>query len=157
MRQQLSSARQAGFVLAIGILIAASGAPAQAQEITPPEKFFAFQLGSDRKMARWDKIVEYYQLLEKQSGGQMKLIDMGPTTMGHPFLLAIVSSAENIGKLDRLREISTQLADPRGLSEAQAMSLSVNGFVNDLVRQFPMEYSVELKRLIEMEMEGSVG
>ena len=45
----------------------------------------------------------------------------------------------------------------RGLSEAQAMSLSVNGFVNDLVRQFAMEYSVELKRLIEMEMEGSVG
>jgi Fe-S cluster assembly protein SufB len=45
----------------------------------------------------------------------------------------------------------------RGLSQAQAMSLSVNGFVNDLVRQFPMEYSVELKRLIELEMEGSVG
>src|SRR6266478_4366468 len=45
----------------------------------------------------------------------------------------------------------------RGLTEAQAMSLSVNGFVNDLVRQFPMEYSVELKRLIELEMEGSVG
>ncbi len=45
----------------------------------------------------------------------------------------------------------------RGLTEAQAMSLSVNGFVNDLVRQFPMEYSVELKRLIDLEMEGSVG
>ncbi|MDB4385135.1 Fe-S cluster assembly protein SufB [Opitutaceae bacterium] len=45
----------------------------------------------------------------------------------------------------------------RGLSEAQAMSLAVNGFVNDLVRQFPMEYSVELKRLIDLEMEGSVG
>jgi len=45
----------------------------------------------------------------------------------------------------------------RGLTEAQAMSLSVNGFINDLVRQFPMEYSVELKRLIDLEMEGSVG
>ena len=45
----------------------------------------------------------------------------------------------------------------RGLSEAQAMSMSVNGFVNDLVRQFPLEYSVELKRLIDLEMEGSVG
>ena len=45
----------------------------------------------------------------------------------------------------------------RGLSEAQAMSLSVNGFVNDLIRQFPMEYSVELKRLIDLQMEGSVG
>jgi Fe-S cluster assembly protein SufB len=45
----------------------------------------------------------------------------------------------------------------RGLTEAQAMSLSVNGFVNDLVNQFPIEYSVELKRLIDLEMEGSVG
>ncbi|MBO7520642.1 MAG: Fe-S cluster assembly protein SufB, partial [Opitutales bacterium] len=45
----------------------------------------------------------------------------------------------------------------RGLSEAEAMSLAVNGFVNDLVRRFPMEYSVELKRLIELQMEGAVG
>jgi Fe-S cluster assembly protein SufB len=45
----------------------------------------------------------------------------------------------------------------RGLNEGEAMSLAVNGFVNDLVKQFPMEYSVELKRLIDMEMEGSVG
>jgi Fe-S cluster assembly protein SufB len=45
----------------------------------------------------------------------------------------------------------------RGLTEGQAMSLSVNGFINDLVREFPMEYSVELKRLIDLEMEGSVG
>ena len=45
----------------------------------------------------------------------------------------------------------------RGLDEGQAMSLAVNGFINDLVREFPMEYSVELKRLIDLEMEGSVG
>ncbi|MBH53364.1 MAG: Fe-S cluster assembly protein SufB [Opitutaceae bacterium] len=45
----------------------------------------------------------------------------------------------------------------RGLNEGEAMSLAVNGFVNDLVKQFPMEYSVELKRLIDLEMEGSVG
>lgn len=45
----------------------------------------------------------------------------------------------------------------RGLTEGEAMSLSVNGFVNDLTRRFPMEYSVELKRLIDLEMEGSVG
>ncbi len=44
----------------------------------------------------------------------------------------------------------------RGLSEGEAMSLAVNGFVNDLIKEFPMEYSVELKRLIDMEMEGSV-
>lgn len=45
----------------------------------------------------------------------------------------------------------------RGIPEAAAMSLAVNGFINDLVQEFPMEYSVELKRLIELEMEGGVG
>ena len=55
-------------------------AAAAAQEITPPEKFFGFQLGADKKMARWDKIVEYYGVLEKQSGGRMKVVNMGPTS-----------------------------------------------------------------------------
>ena len=47
--------------------------------------------------------------------------------------------------------------EQRGLSRAEAMSLVVNGFINNLAKEFPMEYSVELKRLIELEMEGSVG
>ena len=45
----------------------------------------------------------------------------------------------------------------RGLTRAQAMSLAVNGFINDLVQEFPMEYSVELRRLIDLEMEDSIG
>ncbi|MDE6431987.1 MAG: Fe-S cluster assembly protein SufB [Opitutales bacterium] len=45
----------------------------------------------------------------------------------------------------------------RGIPEKNAISLSVNGFVNDLVREFPMEYSVELKRLIALETEKFVG
>ncbi|MDR0535057.1 MAG: Fe-S cluster assembly protein SufB [Puniceicoccales bacterium] len=45
----------------------------------------------------------------------------------------------------------------RGIREAEAMSLAVNGFINDLVKEFPIEYSAELKRLVELEMEGSVG
>ena len=59
---------------------------AGAQEITSPERFFGFQLGADKKMARWDKIVEYFGVLEKQSGGQMKVVNMGPTSEGNPFL-----------------------------------------------------------------------
>jgi Fe-S cluster assembly protein SufB len=45
----------------------------------------------------------------------------------------------------------------RGLKRSEAMSLSVNGFVNDLVRMFPLEYSVELKRLIDLEVGNAVG
>ena len=39
--------------------------PAAAQEITTPEKFFGFQLGADKKMARWDKIIEFCRPLKQ--------------------------------------------------------------------------------------------
>lgn len=45
----------------------------------------------------------------------------------------------------------------RGLTEAEAMSLIVSGFIEPIVKELPMEYSLELNRLIELEMEGSVG
>lgn len=45
----------------------------------------------------------------------------------------------------------------RGLSEEQAATLIVNGFANPIVRKLPMEYAVELNRLLALEMTGSVG
>jgi Fe-S cluster assembly protein SufB len=45
----------------------------------------------------------------------------------------------------------------RGLTESEALSLVVSGFIEPIVKELPMEYAVELNRLIEMEMEGSVG
>jgi Fe-S cluster assembly protein SufB len=45
----------------------------------------------------------------------------------------------------------------RGLSEQQAMSMIVNGFIEPVTRTLPMEYAVEWSRLIELNMEGSVG
>ncbi len=66
-------------------------------------------------------------------------------------------AAQHEASVSKVSEEMIFYMQQRGLTEAQAMSLAVNGFVNDLVRQFPMEYSVELKRLIDLEMEGSVG
>lgn len=45
----------------------------------------------------------------------------------------------------------------RGLSEAEAAQLIVNGFVEPITRELPLEYAVEMNRMIELEMEGSVG
>ena len=45
----------------------------------------------------------------------------------------------------------------RGLTEAEASTMIVNGFVEPLIRALPMEYAVEMNRLIELQMEGSVG
>jgi Fe-S cluster assembly protein SufB len=45
----------------------------------------------------------------------------------------------------------------RGLKDDQARLMIVNGFIEPFVKELPMEYAVELNRLIELEMEGSVG
>ena len=45
----------------------------------------------------------------------------------------------------------------RGLSEEEAMAMVVRGFVEPIARELPMEYALELNRLIELQMEGSVG
>jgi Fe-S cluster assembly protein SufB len=45
----------------------------------------------------------------------------------------------------------------RGLTEAEASTMIVGGFIEPLVKELPMEYAVEMNRLIELQMEGSVG
>ncbi|WP_420463714.1 Fe-S cluster assembly protein SufB [Candidatus Palauibacter sp.] len=45
----------------------------------------------------------------------------------------------------------------RGLDQAEAMAMIVRGFIEPVARELPLEYAIELNRLIEMEMEGSVG
>jgi len=45
----------------------------------------------------------------------------------------------------------------RGLSEDQAAIMIVNGFLEPFIKELPMEYAVELNRLVELQMEGSVG
>ncbi len=45
----------------------------------------------------------------------------------------------------------------RGLTEAEASTMIVNGFIEPLVKELPMEYALEMNRLIELQMEGSVG
>ena len=98
-----------------------------AQAITSPDQFFGYRLGSDKHMARWDKIVEYYGVLEKQSGGRMKVINMGPTSEGNPFLAVIITAAANMQKLEHYRDINLKLSDPRGLTEQQARAFVDEG------------------------------
>ncbi len=45
----------------------------------------------------------------------------------------------------------------RGMSEEEAMAMIVRGFVEPIARELPMEYALELNRLIELQMEGAVG
>ncbi|MCW4013601.1 MAG: M14 family metallopeptidase [Candidatus Bathyarchaeota archaeon] len=93
---------------------------------TPPETFFGHQLGADRKIARWDKIVEYFMLLETESP-RIKVMEMGPTTEGNPFLAVMISSEENLANLDRLQEVNKKIADPEDVEPEEAEKLVAEG------------------------------
>jgi Fe-S cluster assembly protein SufB len=45
----------------------------------------------------------------------------------------------------------------RGLTEQEAMAMIVNGFIEPITKELPLEYAVELNRLIQLQMEGAVG
>lgn len=95
-------------------------------KIPSPKEFFGFEMGEDRKLARWDKIVEYFYLLDKLSD-RIKVVELGKTTEGNPFLLAYISSPRNLKNLEKYRRISYALATPIGLSEERAERLVRQG------------------------------
>lgn len=59
--------------------------------------------------------------------------------------------------VSRVNENQLFYLQSRGLKESEATALIVNGFMDPITKQLPLEYAVEMNRLIEMEMEGSVG
>ena len=117
--------------LVVGLIVASLVLPtaardAHAQDVPSPEDFFGFQMGADRKLARWDKLVEYYELLGEASP-RLQVVHMGETTMGHPFLALYVSSPENLGRLEALRRVNARLSDPRGASDDELREAVTNG------------------------------
>ena len=94
-------------------------------EITKPKIFFGFAAGEERELARWDKIVEYFYLLAGQSD-RIRVVNMGDTTEGNPFLQVIISAKENLEHLDEIKQNNLLIADPRGLSKKQMEALAEN-------------------------------
>jgi len=72
-------------------------------------------------------------------------IDEQDVTVGHE------------ASVSRIGEEQLFYLKSRGLTEAEASTMIVNGFIEPLVKELPMEYAIEMNRLIELQMEGSVG
>ncbi len=113
-----------------GVLLAAVAAvllaPAALAQVSTPEQFFGFRIGTDGELARYPKVLEYLQLLAKTTD-RVKYEELGKTTMGAPYVLVTISAPANLSQLDRLVAINRRLADPRGLSEAEAHRLVAEG------------------------------
>jgi len=99
---------------------------AQSSKIPTPESVVGFAPGAESKLATYDQTVEYFKKLDAASD-QMMLVEAGTSTQGRTYYFALISSKENLKKIDRYREIARRLARPEGLTEAQAVALAREG------------------------------
>ncbi|MBZ5728905.1 MAG: hypothetical protein LAP87_28485 [Acidobacteriia bacterium] len=76
--------------------------------VPSPEQYFGFRIGSDKKLVRYDRIVEYLQKVAGESD-RVRFRNLGPTTLGNPFVLLEIGSAENLKGLDRLKSLERKL------------------------------------------------
>jgi hypothetical protein len=100
--------------------------PAQLTAITAPAQAFPQDPGSDYFLANHTQYEAYLKLLAGQSS-RMKLESFGTTEEGRTQWVAIVSSPENLAKLDQYKEISRKLAKAEGVSEQEAAQLAAEG------------------------------
>tara|TARA_B100000959_G_scaffold63208_1_gene66627 strand:+ start:13373 stop:14788 length:1416 start_codon:yes stop_codon:yes gene_type:complete len=87
------------------------------------------------------------------------LINNTSRTDTYPYI-EIEENDANVGheaSVSKIGEEQLFYLTSRGISEEEAMAMIVRGFIEPIAKELPLEYAVELNRLIELEMEGSVG
>ena len=127
---QRAAARPARLA-ALGLaLLAASHAPAQAQQqqarLTTPREEFGHEIGADYVLPNYQQLVAYWRKLDAQSD-RMTLVDIGRTAEGRTQYMSIVTSPENHRGLERYRQIAARLARAEGVDSAEARRLAREG------------------------------
>jgi hypothetical protein len=112
-------------LLPIALVLAELTLMAQAR-LPTPESIFGFPPGADYKLATYDQVVEYLKKVDGASD-RVTLVEAGKTSQGRTFYFALISSKNNLARIDRYREISRRLAQPDGLSEHDARALAKEG------------------------------
>ena len=111
----------------VGGLILLFSAFVTAQNIPTPKSVLGFHPTDDKTIADWSQITNYFQKLD-QASDKIQMREIGKTTLGKPFVVAFISSADNIKNLDNLKSINQKLADPRKIKdEAELQKLVAQG------------------------------
>ena len=79
-----------------------------AATVPTPEDFFGFRMGTDKKLARWDKIVEYLEKVAATSP-RVRVRNLGPSTMNNPFLAVEITSEANMRDLAKYKALEQKL------------------------------------------------
>src|SRR4051812_8980265 len=92
--------------LALAVLLLA--APSAQQAVPAPEQFFGFRMGTDNKLARWDKIVDYVKQVSETSD-RVRFRELGKSTNGNPFIALEIASPDTLKNLDRYKQLERKL------------------------------------------------
>jgi hypothetical protein len=79
-----------------------------AGSIPTPEQFIGFKVGTDTKLARWDRIVEYLKAVAANSD-RVRLRELGKTNNGNPFVMLEIASPDTLKNLDRYKQLERKL------------------------------------------------
>jgi len=108
------------------VLLLTVASAAFAAGIPAPSEFLKMNVGADRVLADYKQISSYFNALAAASP-RVKVETLGKTTLGEPMIMAVITSEENMKRLDRIKDIARQLSDPRGLGDDQASALIHEG------------------------------
>jgi hypothetical protein len=94
--------------------------------IPTPQSHFGHEIGADRTVLDWDRVVSYFRALEKDSP-RVRVQELGKTAEGRPMIAAIIAAPDTLQHLDRYIEIQKKLADPRITPPAELEPLIAKG------------------------------
>ncbi|MCH7782312.1 hypothetical protein IID62_04535 [candidate division KSB1 bacterium] len=117
-------------ILALALFTFGLGCSSQSPpgNIPTPESHFGFIIGADKKLAHPDEINAYLRALDEVSG-RIIVEEVGRTTDDNPYLMAYISSEENIRNLEKYKEMNAKLADPRTTTDEEAAEIIREGKV----------------------------
>lgn len=81
---------------------------AQNNSLPTPEQFLGHRVGADKKLARWDKIVEYAQLVAKNSD-RVRFRELGKSTLNNPFIALEFSAPDTLKDVERYKQLERKL------------------------------------------------
>jgi hypothetical protein len=94
--------------------------------IPTPASHFGHEIGADKTVLDWDKVVSYFRALEKSSD-RLRVAELGKSTEGRPFIAITIAAPDTLQHLDRYIEIQRRLADPRVTTPEDAEKLVREG------------------------------
>ena len=89
-------------------------------QVPTPKSVLGFQPTDDRTIADWKQITAYFSKLDAASD-KVKVQEIGKTTLGKPQIVAFISASGNIKNLEKYKQISQKLADPRKVKDSSEL------------------------------------